>query len=329
MRRADRPRERGPAERPLDGGAPELGSPVDRAGFGESSADSPANRVGFGESSASSPANRAGAPSSAAPSEPPTALAAGLELDVAGKRAVVTGGSRGVGAATVRLLARLGTHPGISCHRRLDEAAQVVEEAKQCGVQAWAERGDLSDEAAAARLFDRADSEFGGLDLFVGNAGIWPVEDVPIAEMDAARWRRTLAVNLDSIFYTTREALRRISPNGRIVLVSSTAAQRGEAGHGDYAATKGAIHSLVKSLCVEASGRGVAVNAVAPGWIDTEMSREALAGEARARIEAAIPLGRVATAEDVAGTIVFLCSSWARHVTGEVLNVNGGAVLAG
>lgn len=315
MRRADRPRAGGSADGPCDAGAPAPGSPADGA---DVAAPAP-----------SSPANGAGAADPAPPSRPSPALATGLELDVAGKRAVVTGGSRGVGAATVRLLARLGAHTGVSCRRRLDDAQQVVEEAKRCGVQAWAESGDLSDEAAAARLFDRADSEFGGLDLFVGNAGIWPVEAVPVAEMDAARWRRTLAVNLDGIFYTTREALRRISPNGRIVLISSTAAQRGEAGHGDYAAAKGAIHSLVKGLCVEASRRGVAVNAVAPGWIDTEMSREALGGEARGGIEATIPLGRVATAEDVAGTIVFLCSSWARHVTGEVLNVNGGAVLAG
>ncbi len=256
-------------------------------------------------------------------------LSAGLELDLAGKRALVTGGSRGVGAATVRLLARLGADTGISCRTRLDEAEQVVREAERCGSRAWADCGDLSDPEAVARLFARVDSEFGGLDLFVGNAGIWPVEDVPLAEMDAGRWRRTMAVNLDSIFYTTREALRRISPGGRIVLVSSTAAQRGEAGHGDYAATKGAINSLVKGLCVEAGGSNVTVNAVAPGWIDTEMSSKALESEARAAIDAAIPLGRVATAEDVAGAIAFLCSSWARHVTGEVLNVNGGAVLAG
>ena len=256
-------------------------------------------------------------------------LSAGRELDLAGKRALVTGGSRGVGAATVRLLARLGADTGISCRNRVDDAERIVEEVGRLGSRAWAEFGDLSDPGVATRLFARLDSEFGGLDLFVGNAGVWPVEDVPLAEMDPDRWRRTLAVNLDSIFYTTQEALRRISPGGRIVLVSSTAAQRGEAGHGDYAAAKGAINSLVKGLCVEAGERGVTVNAVAPGWIDTEMSRDVLGSEARAAIDAAIPLGRVATAADVAGTIAFLCSSWARHVTGEVLNVNGGAVLAG
>lgn len=260
---------------------------------------------------------------------PGQGAAAGRELGLAGKRALVTGASRGVGAATVRLLARLGVDAGLSCRTRLDDAEAVAEEARRLGVRAWTEAGDLSDPEAVDRLFARVDAEFGGLDLFVGNAGIWPVADVPLEEMEAARWRRTIAANLDSVFHTTRAALRRMSPGGRVVLVSSTAAQRGEAGHADYAASKGAIHSLVKGVCVEAGGRGITVNAVAPGWIDTDMSREALQGDARSAIEAAIPLGRVATAEDVAGTIAFLCSSWARHVTGEALNVNGGAVLAG
>ncbi|HSR42860.1 MAG TPA: SDR family oxidoreductase, partial [Longimicrobiales bacterium] len=178
-------------------------------------------------------------------------------------------------------------------------------------------------------LFERADQELEGLDLFVGNAGIWPPEEVPISSMEDARWRRTLAVNLDSIFHTTRAALRRLRDGGRVVLVSSTAGQRGEAYHGDYAATKGAIISLVKGLCVEVAERGITVNVVAPGWVDTEMSESALAGGERERIAASIPIGRIATAEDVAGPILFLCSPLARHVTGEVVNVNGGAVLVG
>lgn len=252
-----------------------------------------------------------------------------LNLDLAGKRALVTGGSRGVGAATVHLLARAGADVGISYRSRADEARRVVEDARALGVRSWAEAGDLSDRDAADRLFRRLDKEFGGLDIFVGNAGIWPVADIPISEMDDERWHRTITVNLDSIFFTTREALRRMSDNGRVVLVSSTAGQRGEAYHGDYAASKGAIISLVKGLCTEVGGRGITVNAVAPGWIDTEMSENALRGEDRAAIEATIPIGRVATAEDVAGPIVLLCSPLARHITGEILNVNGGAVLAG
>ncbi len=257
------------------------------------------------------------------------ALASGLDLGLVGKRALVTGGSRGVGAAVARLLARAGADVGLSYRRRRTEAEQVVSEARTLGVDAWAEAGDLSEPAASDRLFARVDAEFGGLDIFVGNAGIWPPADVPFAEMDEVRWRRTLAVNLDSVFFSTRQALRRMDAGSRVVLVSSTAGQRGEPYHGDYAATKGALIALVKGLCVEVGRRDVTVNAVAPGWIDTEMSREPLSGEGRAAIDAAIPLGRVATAEDVAGPIVFLCSSLARHVTGETVNVNGGAVLAG
>ena len=253
----------------------------------------------------------------------------GLKLDLAGKRALVTGGSRGVGAATVHLLAQAGADVGISYLSRAGEARRVVEEARAFGVRSWAEPGDLSDRAASDRLFRRVDQEFGGLDIFVGNAGIWPVPDVPISEMDDERWHRTIAVNLDSIFFTTREALRRMNDDGRVVLVSSTAGQRGEAYHSDYAASKGAIISLVKGLCTEVGGRGITVNAVAPGWIDTEMSHDALQGADLAAIEASIPIGRVATAEDVAGPIVLLCSPLARHITGEILNVNGGAVLVG
>ena len=253
----------------------------------------------------------------------------GLSLGLEGVRALVTGGSRGVGRAVAELLARAGAHVGVSYHSRVDEARRVVEQVRAMGVRGWAEAGDLADPAVVKRLFARVDDEFGGLDIFVGNAGIWPVADVPMSEMEDERWRTTVAVNLDSIFFTTRAALRRMNDSGRVVLVSSTAGQRGEAFHSDYAATKGAIISMVKGLCVEVGRRGITVNAVAPGWIDTEMSAGPLRGPGRAAIDDAIPLGRVATAEDVAGPIVMLCSPLARHITGEILNVNGGAVLAG
>jgi 3-oxoacyl-[acyl-carrier protein] reductase len=146
--------------------------------------------------------------------------------------------------------------------------------------------------------------------------------------MEEKQWRETLACNIDSIFYTTKEAVSRMRTGGAVVLVSSTAGQRGEAYHGDYAASKGAIISLVKGLCVELGPRGITVNTVAPGWIDTDMAR-AVEAEEMKRIEASIPRGKMAADDDVAGPIVFLCSSMARHITGEVLNVNGGAVLVG
>lgn len=252
-----------------------------------------------------------------------------LEIDLTGRRAVVTGGSRGVGRAVALLLARAGADVGIAYRTRRDEADRVVSDLERLGVRAWAEGGDLAEPAAADRLFQRAIDEFGGVDLFIGNAGIWPPEAVPLTRMEDAQWHRTIAVNLDGIFRATRAAARVLTDGGRIVLVGSTAGQRGEMGHADYAASKGAIMSFVKSVAVELAPRDITVNCVAPGWIDTEMCEPAYAGGGRARIEAGIPLGRVATAEDVAGAIVFLCSALARHITGEVLNVNGGAVLCG
>ncbi|HUF14131.1 MAG TPA: SDR family NAD(P)-dependent oxidoreductase [Longimicrobiales bacterium] len=250
-------------------------------------------------------------------------------IDLRGKRALVTGGSRGVGRATARMLAAAGADVGIAYRSRSADADATLAELRAAGVRAWAQPGDLSDERAVDVLFARVEREFGALDLFIGNAGIWPHEDVPIARMDSAQWRRTLAVNLDAVFLTTRAAARVITDDGRIVLVGSTAGQRGEAGHADYAASKGAIISLVKGVAIELAARRITVNCVAPGWIDTEMAAAPYVGDGRARIEVAIPLGRVASAEDVAGPIVFLCSELARHITGEVLNVNGGSVLCG
>jgi 3-oxoacyl-[acyl-carrier protein] reductase len=242
---------------------------------------------------------------------------------------LVTGGSRGIGAATAVLLAECGADVGIGYRRREPEAAAVVRALADRGVRAFAQAADLSTAAGADVLLERAERELGGLDIFVGNAGTWPTEEVGLAAMPEDRWRQTLADNLDAIFYSTRAAARRVADHGRIVLVSSTAGQRGEAFHADYAASKGATISLVKSLAIEVARRGVTVNCVAPGWVDTEMVAEAFAGGARERIAATIPVGRVATADDIAAPIVFLCSDQARHITGEILNVNGGSVLCG
>ena len=250
-------------------------------------------------------------------------------IDLTGKNAVVTGASRGIGRATAILLARAGAGVGISYRSRREDAEAVVAACREEGVHAWAEPGDLGDPGAVDRLFERADREFDGLDALVANHGIWPVEDVPVSEMSDERWHDTMAANLHSVFYACRAAARRLRGDGRIVIVTSTAGQRGEAFHGDYASTKGALISLVKGFCVELAPRGITVNSVAPGWVDTEMSEPAFGDGGKARIEKGIPLGRMASAEDIAGPIVFLCSTLGRHVTGEILNVNGGAVLVG
>ncbi len=252
-----------------------------------------------------------------------------LPIDLSGKSAVVTGGSRGVGRAIALLLGRAGADVALSYQSREEAALAVVADLERSGVRALAVGGDLADPATSNRLFQRAEETFGGVDIFVANAGIWPVEDVAIADMSGERWRRTLAVNLDAVFYSTRLAARVLREHGRIVLIGSTAGQRGEAYHADYAVTKGAIISLVKGVCVELAARDITVNCVAPGWIDTEMCDIPYAAGGRERIAASIPLGRVASPEDIAGPVLFLCSPLARHVTGEVLNVNGGAVLCG
>jgi 3-oxoacyl-[acyl-carrier protein] reductase len=252
----------------------------------------------------------------------------GVMLGLHGRRALVTGGSRGVGRATALMLARAGADVGVGYHSREADALAVVEQARALGVRAFAQASDVSTPWGAEMLFERCLVELGGVDLFVANAGIWVPDEVPVAGMTDAQWDRTVAANLTSVFQTVRLAARFVGDGGRIVIVSSTAGQRGEAYHADYAATKGALIAFTKSVAVELAERDVTVNCVAPGWIDTEMVEKPM-GEGRARIEAGIPLGRVASADDVAGPIVFLCSALARHVTGEIVNVNGGSVLCG
>jgi 3-oxoacyl-[acyl-carrier protein] reductase len=251
-------------------------------------------------------------------------------IDLKGKRAVVTGGSRGIGAATAVMLAHAGADVGISYRTREKEALSVAADIKRAGVRAWAVAADLGDREGVSVLFEECDSEFGWLDIFVANAGIWPPEYVPLTEMTDEQWNEMMKANLDSVFYTVREAARRMADGGKIIIVSSTAGQRGEAGHSHYAASKGAVISFVKSLAVELASRDVQVNAVAPGWVDTDMAAPALESEgALEKVIATIPLGRLGSADDIAGPILFLCSKLSRHVTGEVLNVNGGSVLCG
>lgn len=249
-------------------------------------------------------------------------------ISLAGKTALVTGGSRGIGRATAVLLARAGADVGVTWHTRREAADAVVREIRGLGRKAFHAGGDLGDPVMVERIFQEVEAALGRIDLFVANAGTWPVEEAPVAAMEDARWRRTMVANLDAVFFTTRAALRLMGPGGRVVLVSSTAGQRGEAYHADYAATKGALISLTKSLAIECAP-DIAVNCVAPGWVDTEMSHPAFGGGARDRIAATIPLRRIPPAEDIAGPILFLCSDLARHITGEVLNVNGGSVLCG
>jgi len=250
-------------------------------------------------------------------------------IDLSGQRALVTGGSRGIGAATARTLAAAGAQVMIGYRARKSDAEAVAQGLLAAGARASTFAADISNVDGAESLVRATVREFGGLDIFVANAGIWPAEEVPFSEMDPDRWHRTVRENMDSMFFSLGAAARSITDGGRIVIVSSTAGQRGEAFHADYAATKGAVISITKSLAVELAPRDVTVNCVAPGWVNTEMVAGAIAGEGIDKITSSIPLGRIATPEDIAGPIVFLCSRLARHITGEILNVNGGSVLCG
>jgi len=249
-------------------------------------------------------------------------------IDLSGQVALVTGGSRGIGRAAALLLARAGADVALTFHTRSDQAEAAAREVRALGRRAFVGGGDLADPEVVDRLVSGVRREFGRLDIFVANAGVWPSEQVTVGDMPVARWRQTLSANLDSVFLSTRAALNIMRPGGRVIIVSSTAGQRGEAYHADYAATKGALIAFTKSLAVEFAPE-LTVNCVAPGWVDTDMSLPAFGEQNRRRIEETIPLRRIATAEDVAGPILFLCTPLARHITGEVLNVNGGSVLCG
>ena len=188
--------------------------------------------------------------------------------------------------------------------------------------------GDLGDPAAACRLFDRVRTEWGALDCLVNNAGVWMHN--PLVTLDDERLEETWRVNVRGPFLCAREAVPLLEPSsdGNIVNLSSTAGQRGEAFYSPYAASKGALISATKSWSTELAPR-IRVNAVAPGWVDTDMCAQTFADGGREEIARTIPLGRVAEPEDIAGPVVFLASPLARHITGEILNVNGGSVLAG
>jgi 3-oxoacyl-[acyl-carrier protein] reductase len=262
----------------------------------------------------------------------------GVSLDLENKVALITGGSRGIGAETVRLFAQAGARVAFSYAQARGQAESLVAE---CGgvSRCAAFQQQLSTPGHGRALVESAVAAFGRLDALVVNHGIWPPEDAPIAEMAEAQWRQTLAVNLDSVFGLVQGAVAQMlrqerlsadAPAGHIVLISSTAGQRGEANHADYAVTKGALISLTKSLSSELAPKGILVNCVAPGWVATEMSAAALNHPERGeRIASGIPIGRPGLAGEIAGPILFLCTPLAGFISGEVLNVNGGAVLAG
>jgi 3-oxoacyl-[acyl-carrier protein] reductase len=251
-------------------------------------------------------------------------------LSLSGRVAVVTGGSRGIGRATARRLAELGANVVVNYASDEQAAAETVREIEALGAKALALRADISSLEESEKLVQATLAEFDRIDILVCNAGIW--EGAPVEEISEELWDRVIRINLKGTWTVCRAVVPVMKRQrfGRIVIVSSTAGQRGEANVSNYAASKGGQISFTKSLATELAGHGITVNSVAPGWVDTEMNAEVFADEGfRQGIEKTIPVGRIASADDIAHPIVFLCTDWARHITGEVLNVNGGSVLCG
>ncbi len=251
-------------------------------------------------------------------------------LNLTGRVALVTGASRGIGRAAVECFTRLGANVVVNYVRDEKAAKQTVAEAERQNVGALAVQADVSLKGDAQRLIDATTRKFERIDFLVCNAGIW--EGSPIDQMTEEIWNRTIDLNLKGTWSVCRSAVPHMKARGfgRIVIVSSTAGQRGEANVSNYAASKGGQISFTKSLAAELGPFGINVNSVAPGWVDTDMCAEAFAEPGfRKTLGESIPVRRVATPEDIAWPIVFLCTEWARHINGEILNVNGGSVLCG
>ena len=252
------------------------------------------------------------------------------DLQLRGRVAVVTGGSRGIGRAIVALLAELGAHVVVNYVSDDQAAQETVNTAVGKGVEAISLRADVACLSEARRLIDTTIDHFKRIDILVCNAGIW--EGSSVEHMTEEIWNRTLDINLKGTWAVCSAVVPRMKEqrSGKIVILTSTAGQRGEANYSNYAASKGGQIAFTKSLAAELASWGINVNAVAPGWVDTEMTREALADDGQRRaIASAIPLGKIAAPADIAGPVAFLCSDWASHITGEILNVNGGSVLCG
>jgi 3-oxoacyl-[acyl-carrier protein] reductase len=255
-----------------------------------------------------------------------------MMISLTGRAALITGGSRGIGAAAVKMFAQAGADTVFSYRQARDAARQVEQEARKHGTRVEAFRANLSRVRDAGGLIQFTLERLGRLDILVANAGIWNADEVPIEKMTEKQWDEMMDANLKSVFGVIRAAVPPMiaQGSGRIIAVSSTAGQRGEAFHTHYGATKGAIISFVKGLSTELARHGILVNCVAPGWVDTDMSKPVLGTKkGRKFATAPIPLGRPATAEEAAGPILFLASDLATFITGEILNVNGGAVLCG
>ena len=253
-------------------------------------------------------------------------------ISLAGKAALVTGGSRGIGAATVKLFAQAGADVVFSYRSNREAAAQIEQEARKHGTRIESCKAELGKMADAKKLVEFTQERLGRLDILVANAGMYNGDETPIQNLSEREWDEMLRVNLKSVYAVVHYAAPQMiaQHGGRIIAISSVAAQRGSPFHTHYAASKGAIISFVKGLSTELGRHNILVNCIAPGWVETEMSAPVL--RTKKGLKAAVsptPLQRVGTPEEIAGPILFAASDLATYMTGEVINVNGGSVLCG
>lgn len=249
-------------------------------------------------------------------------------ISLEGRKALITGGSRGIGAETAILFAKAGSDVAISYASRKYAAEEIQDKVRSLGRECLVFQADFSRKKELIHMVKNILETWGHIDVLVNNAGIWTYGEM--GRMEGEVWQETIRVNLDSIYYVCNAVVpsMKARKRGWIINVSSTAGVRGEAYHSHYAASKGAIISLTKSLAAELGPYGIRVNCVAPGWVDTDMCADVFRDKKfRKKVERSIPLQRIPTPEDIAGPILFLASELARHITGEVLNVNGGSVL--
>jgi len=254
-------------------------------------------------------------------------------ISLAGKAALITGGSRGIGAATVKMFAQAGADVVFSYHKNRDAAAQVEQEARKHGTRIESCKADLGKMVDAKKLVDFAHQRLGRLDILIANAGIWNEKEAPIEQLSEREWDEMIRVNLKSVYATVHHAVPHMiaQGGGRIVALGSIAGQRGTAMHSHYSATKGAIISFTKALAAELARHNILVNCVAPGFVATDIWK-ATSARKNADVKkmlAVYPVKRIATPEEVAGPILFAVSDLATYITGEVINVNGGAFPCG
>ncbi len=245
-----------------------------------------------------------------------------------GKKALITGGSRGIGRATAILFAKAGCDVAINYINQKEAAEKVREEIDKIGQECLVSRADISKKSDINSMIEGIMQEWSQIDILVNNAGIWTYGEM--GKMSEKTWAETMKINVDGVFYTCNAVVPHMKEKKRgwIISVSSTAAVRGEAFHSHYAASKGALVSFTKSLAAELGPYNIHVNCVAPGWVDTDMCAGVFSDpDFRDKVRQSIPLKRIPPPEDIAGPILFLASDLAQHITGEVLNVNGGSVL--